>query len=164
MATDLGSTVGTRRQGTLLRAREPVPLMHGDQLDLGASVLAAVAASLGADERPDDARMFVEGTSFLAGSLEARETVEQVLGILEQQFVVVSLLKELVDRNVTVAIGSETGLSPLAECSLVLSPYRVDGEVAGTIAVLGPTRMDYQETVAAVAVVSQRLTRILTEG
>jgi heat-inducible transcriptional repressor len=47
---------------------------------------------------------------------------------------------------------------------LVLSPYRVDGEVAGTIAVLGPTRMDYQETVAAVAVVSQRLTRILTEG
>jgi class 3 adenylate cyclase len=42
MATDLGSTVGTRRQGTLLRAREPVPLMHGDQLDLGASVLAAV--------------------------------------------------------------------------------------------------------------------------
>lgn len=130
----------------------------------GASVLAAVAASLGADERPDDARMFVEGTSFLAGSLEARETVEQVLGILEQQFVVVSLLKELVDRNVTVAIGSETGLSPLAECSLVLSPYRVDGEVAGTIAVLGPTRMDYQETVAAVAVVSQRLTRILTEG
>jgi heat-inducible transcriptional repressor len=129
-----------------------------------AGVLAAVAASLGADERPDDARMFVEGTSFLAGSLEARETVEQVLGILEQQFVVVSLLKELVDRNVTVAIGSETGLSPLAECSLVLSPYRVDGEVAGTIAVLGPTRMDYQETVAAVAVVSQRLTRILTEG
>jgi heat-inducible transcriptional repressor len=52
----------------------------------------------------------------------------------------------------------------LVECSLVLSPYRVDGEVAGTIAVLGPTRMDYQETVAAVAVVSQRLTRILTEG
>ncbi len=129
-----------------------------------ASVLTAVASSLGAEDHPDDARMFVEGTSFLAGSLEARETVEQVLGILEQQFVVVSLLKELVDRNVTVAIGSETGLSPLAECSLVLSPYRVDGEVAGTIAVLGPTRMDYQETVAAVAVVSQRLTRILTEG
>jgi heat-inducible transcriptional repressor len=63
-----------------------------------------------------------------------------------------------------VAIGSETGLHPLADCSVVLSPYRVDGEVAGTIAVLGPTRMDYQESVAAVAVVSQRLTRVLTEG
>ncbi len=128
------------------------------------SVLSAVVGSLLSDDRGDAARMFVEGTSFLAGSLEARETVEQVLGILEQQFVVVSLLKELVERGVTVAIGSETGLSPLSECSLVLSPYRVDGEVAGTIAVLGPTRMDYPETVAAVAVVSQRLTRILTEG
>jgi len=63
-----------------------------------------------------------------------------------------------------VAIGSETGLNPLADCSVVLSPYRVDGEVAGTVAVLGPTRMDYQESVAAVAVVSQRLTRALTEG
>jgi len=145
-------------------AAPAAPAAPGGTAPGGASVLDAVASSLGADERPDDARMFVEGTSFLAGSLEARETVEQVLGILEQQFVVVSLLKELVDRNVTVAIGSETGLRPLAECSLVLSPYRVDGEVAGTIAVLGPTRMDYQETVAAVAVVSQRLTRILTEG
>lgn len=42
MATDLGSTVGTRRQGTLLQPREPVPLLHGDQLDLGAGVMAAV--------------------------------------------------------------------------------------------------------------------------
>ena len=128
------------------------------------TVVDAAAAELRAALQSDDARVFVEGASLLAGSLEARETVEQVLGILEQQFVVVSLLKELVDRGVTVAIGSETGVGPLAECSLVLSPYRAEGEVAGTIAVLGPTRMDYQETVAAVAVVSQRLSRILTEG
>jgi heat-inducible transcriptional repressor len=129
-----------------------------------AGIVEATAAELRTALETDDARVFVEGASLLAGSLEARETVEQVLGILEQQFVVVSLLKELVDRGVTVAIGSETGVGPLAECSLVLSPYRAEGEVAGTIAVLGPTRMDYQETVAAVAVVSQRLSRILTEG
>lgn len=42
LATDLGSTVGTRRQGTLLRPKESVQLMHGDQLDLGAGVTAAV--------------------------------------------------------------------------------------------------------------------------
>ncbi len=129
-----------------------------------AALTAAVAASIGPGDQADGSRMFVEGTSFLAGSLEARETVEQVLGILEQQLVVVTLLKELAERGVMVAIGSETGLNPLADCSVVLSPYRVDGEVAGTIAVLGPTRMDYQESVAAVAVVSQRLTRALTEG
>ncbi|MFM7509334.1 MAG: heat-inducible transcriptional repressor HrcA [Actinomycetota bacterium] len=130
----------------------------------GSIVVSSVARSLEPGERNDGSRVYVEGTSFLAGSLEARETVEQVLGILEQQLVVVTLLKELAERGVMVAIGSETGLNPLADCSVVLSPYRVDGEVAGTVAVLGPTRMDYQESVAAVAVVSQRLTRALTEG
>lgn len=42
MVSDLGSTAGTRRQGTLLRINEPVPLIDGDTLDLGAGVLAAV--------------------------------------------------------------------------------------------------------------------------
>ncbi|MFZ4669393.1 MAG: heat-inducible transcriptional repressor HrcA [Microthrixaceae bacterium] len=145
-----------------LRTWSPV-IAEGVPAAVG-TVVDATAAELRTALQTDEARVFVEGASLLAGSLEARETVEQVLGILEQQFVVVSLLKELVDRGVTVAIGSETGVGPLAECSLVLSPYRAEGEVAGTIAVLGPTRMDYQETVAAVAVVSQRLSRILTEG
>jgi heat-inducible transcriptional repressor len=80
-----------------------------------AGIVEATAAELRTALETDDARVFVEGASLLAGSLEARETVEQVLGILEQQFVVVSLLKELVDRGVTVAIGSETGVGPLAE-------------------------------------------------
>ena len=77
---------------------------------------------------------------------------------------VVSLLKEMVDGGLTVAIGSETGVEPLADCSLVVAPYDAGGEPAGAIAVLGPTRMDYTETVSAVAVVSQRLSRLLSEG
>lgn len=112
----------------------------------------------------EGAQVFVEGTARIAGSFDAIETVERVLGILEQQFVVVSLLHELVDRGLTVAIGSETGVETLADCALVVAPYQADGEVAGTVAVLGPTRMDYAEAVSAVATVSQRLTRMLTEG
>lgn len=55
-------------------------------------------------------------------------------------------------------------MAPLAECSLVVAPYRSDRGPAGAIAVLGPTRMNYSETVSAVAEVSQRLSRLLTEG
>ena len=87
-----------------------------------------------------------------------------MLELLEQQLTVVSLLRDVMDRGMTVAIGSESGIAPLAECSLVLAPYEVDGERAGTIGVLGPTRMNYTETVAAVAVISQRLSKMLTEG
>jgi len=75
-----------------------------------------------------------------------------------------TLLRDVLDRGLTVAIGSETGVAPLAECSLIVAPYLVGGEQAGTIGVLGPTRMNYQETLAAVAVVSQRLSKLLTEG
>jgi len=62
------------------------------------------------------------------------------------------------------AIGEETGVEPLADCSLVVAPYDVDGEAAGTIGVLGPTRMDYSQALAAVAVVSRRLGNVLSEG
>ena len=57
------------------------------------------------------------------------------------------------------AIGAEHGLLPLADCSVVVAPYEVDGERAGTVGVLGPTRMHYDQALAAVAVVSKKLSR-----
>ena len=59
------------------------------------------------------------------------------------------------------SIGSENDVDELRDCSLVLAPYRVDGQMAGTVGVLGPTRMDYQQAQAAVAAVSQQLGRLL---
>jgi heat-inducible transcriptional repressor len=116
-------------------------------------------------EAPDsDEQVFVGGASRMAMAFDAVETVREVLGILEQQYVVVTVLRDVLDRGLQVAIGSETGLEPLAECSLVVSPYEIEGEVAGTIGVLGPTRMNYPQALAAVAVVSKRLSRHLTEG
>lgn len=108
--------------------------------------------------------LYVDGTSRIANFFDARETVESVLRVLEKQFVVVSLLKEIIDSGLTVAIGSETGVAPLSECSVVVAPYRSEAGATGAIAVLGPTRMDYARTVSAVATVSERLSRLLTEG
>lgn len=108
-------------------------------------------------------QFFVEGRAHIAGSFDARETVESVLDILEQQLVVVSLLKELVDSGVAVSIGSESGVAPLSECSLVVAPYQLGEESVGAIAVLGPTRMNYPETLSAVAIVSRRLSGLLGE-
>jgi heat-inducible transcriptional repressor len=90
----------------------------------------------------------------IARAFDAIETVREVLAILEQQYVVVTLLRDVMDRGLHVAIGTETGMEPLTECALVVAPYQVEGEAAGSIGVLGPTRMDYQQALAAVAVVS----------
>ena len=130
----------------------------------GAGLAAKAATALRESVEAEPPHVFVDGRSRIAGSFDARETIEAVLGILEQQFVVVSLLKELVDGGLAVSIGSESGVAPLADCSLVVAPYQVGGESAGAIAVLGPTRMNYPETLSAVAVVSQRLSRLLSEG
>ncbi len=130
----------------------------------GAELAAAAASALGDAVEAEGQHVFVDGRARIAGSFDARETIESVLGLLEQQFVVVSLLKELVDNGLAVSIGSENGVAPLADCSLVVAPYAAGGEPAGAIAVLGPTRMNYPETLSAVAVVSQRLSNLLSEG
>lgn len=128
--------------------------------------LVATALDLmGGDTRAHDAEhVFVDGASRVASSFDAVETVREILGILEQQLVVVSLLRDVMARGLTVAIGTETGMAPLEECALVVSPYEIGGVPAGTIGVLGPTRMDYPQALAAVALVSQRLSDRLTEG
>ncbi|HUP71585.1 MAG TPA: heat-inducible transcriptional repressor HrcA [Acidimicrobiales bacterium] len=112
----------------------------------------------------DSDHVFVGGTARMAGAFDAVETVREVLSILEQQLVVVSLMRDVIDRGLTVAIGSETGVQPLAECALIVAPYEVDGDKVGTIGVLGPTRMNYPQALSAVAVVSQQLGDRLSEG
>jgi heat-inducible transcriptional repressor len=110
-------------------------------------------------------QVFIGGAARMASTFHAVDTVRQVLAGLEQQYVLVSLLREALDQDgLAVAIGTEHGVDSLAECSIVVAPYEVDGSHAGTIGVLGPTRMNYPQAMAAVAIVSARLGRHLREG
>ncbi|MGI8709571.1 MAG: heat-inducible transcriptional repressor HrcA [Acidimicrobiales bacterium] len=128
------------------------------------AVVDRVRAGVDSAGDVDTDHVFVNGASRMAASFEAVETVRSVLTILEQQLVVVTLLRDVVDRGLNVAIGTETGMQPLADCALVVAPYAVDGEHVGTVGVLGPTRMNYPQALAAVAVVGRRLGRRLSEG
>ncbi len=107
--------------------------------------------------------VFVGGRSSVP-TLGATETISEVLSILETQLVVVSLLRDVVERGMSVAIGEETGVDPLADCSLVVAPYSAENNQTGTIGLLGPTRMNYPHAMAAVAVVSKSLGKRLSEG
>jgi heat-inducible transcriptional repressor len=115
-------------------------------------------------ERPLE-MLYVGGTSRLAAEQESFATAESaahLLELLEHQVVVVSLVRNLLDQGVKVSIGSENQIEELRDCAIVLAPYRVEGELAGTVGVLGPTRMDYRQTIGAVAAVSQQLGKLLT--
>ena len=150
-------------EGTSLAEDTPVPATGDRRLD---GLVDAVLAALGTPAERDHDHVFVGGASRMAAAFDAVETVRQVLAILEQQYVVVSLLREVIDtdgeQGLSVSIGTELGVQPLAECSIVVAPYQIEGEPLGTVGVLGPTRMNYPQAMAAVAVVSERLGRRLS--
>lgn len=130
-----------------------------------AEVDALCVTSLAALQRESDGQqVFLGGTSHMAQAFDAVQVVRQVLQVLEQQYVVVTLMRDILDRGLSVAIGAEHGVEPLAACSVVVAPVVVDGEQLGSIGVLGPTRMNYPQALATVEVVSDHLGRRLTEG
>jgi heat-inducible transcriptional repressor len=110
--------------------------------------------------------LYVGGASRLASEEEAftSTTAARLLELLEHQVELVALVRELLAQGPTVSIGSENGLDDLRDCSIVVAPYRVDGEVAGTVGVLGPTRMDYPGNMAAVRAVARYVGHLLAES
>lgn len=108
--------------------------------------------------------VYTGGASEVARAFDAVDVVRSVLHTLEQQFVVVSLVSDIVNRGMSVAIGVEHGVEPLSACSVVVAPVVVDGEHLGSVGVLGPTRMNYPQALATVDVVSEQLGQRIEEG
>jgi heat-inducible transcriptional repressor len=129
-----------------------------------AVVAAGVSALRSLGEVDGHDQLFVGGSSRMAAAFDAVETVRSVLTILEQQLVVVSLLRDILGTGLTVAIGAEHGVEPLASCAIVVMPVSVDGVEAGTVGLLGPTRMNYPLALAAARVVGDRLGERLGEA
>ncbi len=78
-------------------------------------------------------------------------------------------LLDLLDRSmkadgVSVFIGEESGYSALGECSVIASPYSVDGKILGTLGVVGPTRMAYDEVISVVDITSKLLSQALSQA
>ncbi|WPL17139.1 Heat-inducible transcription repressor HrcA [Thiorhodovibrio winogradskyi] len=65
--------------------------------------------------------------------------------------------------GVQIFFGGESGYEVLDDCSLVTTPYRVDGEVLGVLGVIGPTRMDYQRVIPVVDVTARLLAAALRQ-
>lgn len=88
--------------------------------------------------------------------------LRRVFDLFEQKTGLAQLL-ELSSRaeGVQVFIGDESGIAPLDECSVVAAPYAVDGQVVGTIGVIGPTRMAYERVIPIVDITARLLSSAL---
>jgi heat-inducible transcriptional repressor len=79
-----------------------------------------------------------------------------------------TLLLQLMDQSqradgVKIFIGGESGVATLDEFSLVTAPYEVDGQVVGTLGVVGPTRMAYERVIPIVDVTARLLSSALSQ-
>jgi heat-inducible transcriptional repressor len=66
-------------------------------------------------------------------------------------------------QGVQIFIGGESGVEPLDECSVIAAPYQVDGQVVGTVGVIGPTRMAYERVIPIVDITARLLSTLLTQ-
>jgi len=163
VVAEAGGRLAAHALGSPLAQIAPVPAPSGTAI-VDAVVAAGVAALRTLGEADHNDQLFVGGSSRMAAAFDAVDTVRSVLTILEQQLVVVSLLRDILDTGLTVAIGTEHGVEPLASCAIVVMPVSVDGVEAGTIGLLGPTRMNYPLALAAARVVGDRLGERLGEA
>jgi heat-inducible transcriptional repressor len=111
-------------------------------------------------------RVFLEGTSNIVDEQKFSdlETVRQVIGALEHRRLVLEMLADaLAAGSTSVRIGSENAAQEMQHCSVVVAPYGHEGQALGSLGVVGPTRMDYGRTIAAVNQVAIALGQMLRE-
>ncbi|MCE1183498.1 MAG: heat-inducible transcriptional repressor HrcA [Rhodocyclales bacterium] len=65
-------------------------------------------------------------------------------------------------EGVQIFIGGESGIAPLDECSVIAAPYTVDGQVVGSLGVIGPTRMAYERMIPIVDITARLLSSALS--
>jgi len=109
-------------------------------------------------------KMTISGTANLARSGEDFGTsLSPILEALEEQVVLLRLLGDA-NENVQVRIGGEQNETNLRQTSLVTVGYGADNSAIGALGVLGPTRMDYAGSMAAVTAVARYVGRYISES
>jgi len=111
--------------------------------------------------------VFVEGASNLVASEHDRKRLQELLKTLEEKRNLVDLLSAYLDvkqEAVRVVVGLDEALPSMRNFVLIGAPARVGDEVMGSLAVIGPTRIDYQNTITAVSYIARLFDKVLNES
>ena len=93
----------------------------------------------------------VKGQENLLATNQALDDIRQLFQAISMKGEILHLLDKCMDsEGVQLFIGNESGYEVLDECSVVTSPYHVDGELVGVLGVIGPTRMAYDRVIPIV--------------
>lgn len=167
LLTDLRARINAAASGQRIadaagRLGEVPEQFEQERRPTASAVVAALVEAI-SDHRSDE-RVVVGGTANLARYGDSFEsTIRPVLEALEEHVVLLKLLGEASSSQVTVRIGHEGPYEELSSTSVVATGYGTD-EVLGSLGVVGPTRMDYPGSMAAVRAVARYVSNILDES
>jgi heat-inducible transcriptional repressor len=116
---------------------------------------------------PGSQVVFVEGAANLVTGDQDRERLQEMLKTLEEKEKVAQLLGAYLDvkqEAVRVVIGLDQALPSMQNFVLIGAPARAGNDMMGSLAVIGPTRMDYQHTMTAVSYIARLFDKILNES
>jgi heat shock gene repressor HrcA len=115
-------------------------------------------------QKEQEQKFYLGGTSQLMEQPEFRgdmERVRELLGLLEEERELSELLRQESDGNLLVTIGRENHSSTIQDCSIVQGTYQLGGQIVGRIAVIGPTRMEYQRVVSVMEFMQKHMESML---
>ena len=114
-----------------------------------------------------DAELYMDGASHMIDLPDFADfrVMKGLLSAFEEKKVIVQLLDKYIGtEGVQVHIGSENPFLGDHHCSLVISHYKRGNQILGTLAILGPTRMEYSKIIPLVDSTAKKVSRLLEES
>ena len=150
-----GHTLGAIQNGSLKQIEAEI----GDN-GLYESAMTLIDKALNSQRKE---RLYLGGTTEMMEQPEFHnvDKVKELLIMLEKDQLMKDILKAHLVDGLTVTIGQENEYSGIKDCSIITATYHLDGELLGSMAVLGPTRMEYGRTMSLLNYMNNNLTEVI---
>jgi heat-inducible transcriptional repressor len=144
--------------------------LQGELREIGQDLIKLMSAALDAGNRALDEgseQYVISGERNLLSVEELSHDMsrlKQLFELFERKTSLFQILDvSLRGQGVQIFIGGESGVTAPDDVSVVTAPYKVDGEVVGTVGVIGPTRMAYDRVIPIVDVTAKLLSSALSQ-
>ncbi len=121
--------------------------------------MAQIALNVNDADKSDDKLLFSGQTNLMdVAELSDIDKLKKLFETFNQRRDILHLLEQSINaEGIQIFIGEESGYDVLDNCSVVTSPYEVDGRVLGVLGVIGPTRMHYERVIPIVDITAKML-------
>ncbi len=135
----------------------------GIHSELVASVIDAVAEVIHAE---DEVKIYTSGATniFRYPELSDNGKASEIISTFEEKQELTDLVTQTLEnsenKGIQVYIGQETPIQAMKDCSVVTATYELGGGLQGTIGIIGPKRMDYENVLKTLKTLTEQLDRI----